>query len=101
MKRPTRQHRVECGADLASQLGHIVAAYAEAAYPPGGSECGQVAREALLDTSRLCLAHDGGELALPKRQLAMLRAAVDWAGEQANPFWSTALQVLVGRKREA
>ena len=101
MKRQARQHRVECSAELATQLGRVIAAYAEAAYPPGGSECSQVARETLLDTARLCHAHDGSELALPKRQLAMLRAAVDWAGEQADPACSDTLRMLVAAKQEA
>jgi hypothetical protein len=98
MKRPSRQHLVSCDAALAARLGQVVAAYAEAAYPAGGSECSQVARETLLDTARLCLAHDGGELALPKRQLAMLRAAVDWVGEQTDSATVTELRALVNGK---
>jgi hypothetical protein len=101
MKRPSRRHLVSCDADLATRLGQAIAAYAQAAYPPGGSECSQVARETLLDTASLCAAHDGGELALPKRQLALLRAAVDWAGGKTDPASAAALQALVAGRRRA
>jgi hypothetical protein len=43
----------------------LIAPYA--GYPPGGSECAQVARETLLDTANECAAHSGGVLALNKR----------------------------------
>jgi hypothetical protein len=101
MKRTSRQHLVSCDAELAARLGQVVAAYAEAAYPRGGSECSQVAHETLLDTARLCAAHGGGELALPRRQLAMLRAAVDWAAEQTEPATANALQALVAGRQKA
>jgi len=101
MKQRGRQHLVSCDAELANQLGQAIAAYAEAAYPPGGSECGQMAREALLDTAHLCANHDGGELTLPRRQLAMLRAAVGWAGEQFDADSADAMKALVAGRRGA
>lgn len=73
---------LECDAETAAALGEAIAAFAQAAYPPGGSECAQVARETLLDTARACFAHRGGPLALRRRQLGQLRSAVDWYFEE-------------------
>lgn len=67
-----------CDGTLAAHLGEAITAYAHAAFPEGGSECAQVAREALLETSRQCAAHDGPVLQLRKRQLPQIRAAVKW-----------------------
>lgn len=83
MKTSARTITVDCDADTARQAGDAVACYADAAYPPGGSECSQVAREALLDTAARCHAHTGGLLALPKRQIPLMKAALRWYGENA------------------
>ena len=69
---------VSCDAASASELARALRAYAHAAYPPGGSECAQVARDTLLDTAALCERHTAGTLQLRKRQLPVLRAAVRW-----------------------
>lgn len=57
--------------------------YAAVAYPPGGSECAQVARETLLNTVQAIEATPTVQpgITLPKRQLAMLTGAVEWCGE--------------------
>ena len=78
MKRKPRRYEVECGAADAARLAEAIRAYAQAAYPPGGSECAQVARETLFDTANECAAHPGGLLVLNKRQLPMLRSALHW-----------------------
>ena len=70
--------QLPCDAGMAHSLGRAIRSYAHAAYPPGGSECAQVAREALLDVARQCDAHRGGGLTLRKRMLPQLRAAVRW-----------------------
>ncbi len=69
---------VSCESEAARHLAEAVRAYAHAAFPPGGSECAQVSREALLDTASHCDMHPGGELALRKRQMPQIRAAVRW-----------------------
>ncbi len=72
-----------CDAAAARQLAMVVRAYADAAYPTGGSECAQAAREALRDAAARCDLHPGGQLTLRKRLLPQLRTAVSWfAGEQ-------------------
>lgn len=74
---------ITCDAATAQQLAMVVRAYSDAAYPMGGSECGQAAREALDDAAARCGLHPGGQLTLRKRLLPQLRAAISWfAGEQ-------------------
>lgn len=69
---------VDCDAASARELARALRAYADAAYPPGGSECTQVARSTLLDTAAGCEQHSGGALPLRRRQLPILRSAVRW-----------------------
>ena len=77
---PIGKHlRVHCDRPTAQAFATAVRAYAEAAYPPGGSECAQVAHQTLLDTASACEIHTDGALRLRKRQLPMLRAAVRWS----------------------
>ena len=42
---------INCSEDAKQQLCAAIRMYAEAAYPPGGSECAQVARETLMDAA--------------------------------------------------
>lgn len=78
MKKTPRLVEFDCDADSAGKLADAIRAYTEAAYPRGGSECAQVAREALFDAAAHCAAHPGGPLSLNKRQLPMLRSALHW-----------------------
>lgn len=83
MKRKTVS--IPCDHHTAQQLGDAIRAYAQAAYPEGGSECAQVARAALLDAAESCGAHEAGDLALRRRQLALLRACVRWYFSEEGP----------------
>jgi len=76
---------LDCDPPLARGLAAAVRAYAHAAYPHGGSACGQVAREALLDTAARCETHGGGALVLRRRMLPQLRAAVRWCLSHDGP----------------
>lgn len=76
---------LDCDAHLANSLALAVRAYAEAAYPSGGSECAQVARAALVDVAALCEAHSGGHLVLRRRLMPQVRAAVRWCLSQDGP----------------
>ena len=69
---------IECAAAAAGQLAAIVRCYAQAAYPEGGSECAQAARETLIDVATQCESHPGGVLSLRRKLLPQLRAAVRW-----------------------
>ena len=68
----------DCDHATALRLAEAIRAYAHAAFPPGGSECAQVSREALLDSASICAAHEQGLLILRKRQMPQIRAAVRW-----------------------
>ena len=72
-----------CGPADARHLAEAVRAYAHTAFPPGGSECAQVSREALLDAAA-GIATTEGELVLRRRQLAQMRAAVEWYFEDGS-----------------
>ncbi len=71
--------RLSCSHELARGLATALRAFAQAAYPPGGSECAQAARAALLDTAAQCEAHTDGVLVLRRRLMPQLRAAVRWS----------------------
>lgn len=71
---------VRCSAEQAAALAQALRAYAEAAYPPGGSECAQVARETLRDSAaaieQAASSDQGAQLR--RRQRALIRTAVAW-----------------------
>lgn len=61
--------------------------YTDAAYPPGGSECGQVARAALLDALAQLetgFASPAGEAQVSRRLRAHMKAAVSWYCQQTG-----------------
>ncbi len=68
---------LDCPPAQAVQLAEALRTYVEAAYPPGGSPCAQVARETLLDTARQLAAGDG-PATIPRRQRHLVRAAIAW-----------------------
>ena len=69
---------VDCTIATARQLALILRTFAHAAYPDGGSECAQVARETLNAAAAACESHTGGPLLLRRRLLPQLRAALRW-----------------------
>lgn len=76
----TKTFTLQCSADQAKALTEAITAYTHAAYPAGGSECAQVARETLLESAKIIDADastDAGAI-LRKRQRTMLKSAVDW-----------------------
>lgn len=91
--------RIESPPALSHRLGKVLQAYAEAAYPPGGSECGQVARAALMDAAEKILA--GADQGLPyvelnKRLRSYFNAAVEYYCQQReNQIWQPLLEQLL------
>ncbi len=72
-------------ADLLLRLANAISCYVEAAYPPGGNECGQVARETLLTTVQsIVKSANSGEVKLRTRQRRMLVTAVEWYCAEHN-----------------
>ena len=73
-----------------AQLGAVAEAwlgYADAAYPPGASECAQVARSTLLASADALQqqANGGPPAPLRRRQRAILKAAVAWYYSEEGP----------------
>lgn len=74
---------IRCDTDQATRLAEALSAYAEAAYPRGGSECAQAARETLLDSAAM-IARDAGVegAAISRRQRGLIKTAVRWYWEE-------------------
>lgn len=78
---------IRCNEQQAQLLATAISAYAEAAYPDGGSECAQVSRETLF-TSAKRIAQEAGSTQgaqISRRQRGMLKAAVDWYFSDDGP----------------
>lgn len=77
---PRKHFRIQCDPEVAELLARQILFYTSAAYPPGGSDCAQAAREAMLgaaDTIRNDVASSGSASA-SVRIRAMLKAAVKY-----------------------
>jgi len=60
-------------------------AYASAAYPVGGSECSQATHQTLLELAgKIMNMGPKGGLRLKKRQLPVIKAAVNWYYSEDN-----------------
>lgn len=78
--------RIECPVAMQKILSAAIHEYVEAAYPPGGSECGQVARQALEDAAKKLqtdfAANEGVYAELSRRLRGHLKAAFKYYVEQ-------------------
>lgn len=74
---PSRTFRLYCTPEQAGEVALALETYALAAYPPGGSECAQVAHQALLDSARL-IRESGAGADLRRRQRVMLKGGIAW-----------------------
>lgn len=72
-----RTFEIPAGPRARLRLAEIIRVFAEAAYPQGGSDCAQVAREALLTTATQIETADGPATA-SVRQRPLLKQAVKW-----------------------
>lgn len=66
------------------ELSRILRIYAEAAWPPGGSECAQASRESLISVANdieLAQQNTPGRAEFSRRQRATFRAALEYASE--------------------
>ena len=93
---------LQCDSAEAAQLAEALSVYAQAAYPPGGSACAQVSREALLSSAQQIASEAAGTQGaqLRKRQRAMFKAAVDWYFSDDGPgdaALATRMQQLLRR----
>lgn len=81
----SKTFEIQCSATQAQQLAEAIQTYAHAAYPPGGSECAQVSREALLEAAKAILQQHGETITLRKRQRSMLQTAINWFYNEEGP----------------
>lgn len=78
---------LRCSPEFGGQLADALEAYAHAAYPPGGSECAQVAHETLLESARTVRTGAATEqgAVLRRRQRTHFKAAVNWYFGEEGP----------------
>lgn len=71
---------LRCAPEFAAQLADAIETYARAAYPPGGSECAQVALQTLTESANVIrrdAATEQGAM-LRRRQRTQFKAAINW-----------------------
>ncbi|MGD2081461.1 MAG: hypothetical protein PVF91_00750 [Chromatiales bacterium] len=73
---------VRCAPGPRRVLCEAVRGFADAAYPPGGSDCAQAARAALLGVAEALKSTTAPETEVSVRVRAMLKSAVRWHFEQ-------------------
>jgi len=83
---------LRCTDDQAAVIAVALQTYADAAYPAGGSECGQVAQQTLQETARLIARDAGGTSGaqIRRRQRSIVKAAVSWYFSAEGPGPETA-----------
>lgn len=99
----TRTFDIPAGPRGRAVLADAIRTFAHAAYPPGGSDCAQVARETLFTTAANIETSDGPAQA-SRRHRVLLRQAVQWYGEnieeqseqQRTALTAALLQLLEG-----
>ena len=64
--------------ETAGQIAKAVYIYADAAYPPGGSECAQATNQALKELAGRISRSTDQAFILKKRQLPLIKAAIRW-----------------------
>lgn len=71
---------LRCAPEFAHALATALEVYAEAAYPPDGSECAQVAHQTLMESARAVRASAASEdgALLRRRQRSHFKAAIKW-----------------------
>ena len=72
--------------DDATAIARAIIVYADAAYPPGGSECAQASNQTLKDLAMAIQQSYEIPFTYKKRQKPMLTAAVRWFYSTDNPI---------------
>ena len=67
-------------------IATAVFVYADAAYPPGGSECAQASNQSLKQLAEAIRNSPKVPFSYKKRQRAMLKAAIRWFYSEQNPI---------------
>lgn len=94
--------RISMTPPTATQLCRAIRTYAQVAYPMGGSECAQVARETLMNAADSIEEQvtSAGEADVSRRLRAMLKAAIKWyfGEQQPNQNVQKEMLKLLGKK---
>ena len=80
-------------------LAQILGVYVKSAYPPGGSECTQATRSSLLQLAERIKdkAVEEEIILLRRRQLPLLRNAVEWYFSEVQPDMNSVREALLER----
>jgi hypothetical protein len=92
---------LHCPGFALTQLASSLELYANAAYPPGASECSQASRAALLDTVasiNLQVATKTDEVTVSRRLRSNILAALRYAAENEsnNPVYGLLIKAVSG-----
>jgi hypothetical protein len=84
---------LHCDGTISDILCRAIRDYACAAYPPGGSDCAQVARYTLLELAQQIetgIAGKPGSVEISRRPRAMIKAALQYHFDRADAQYGTA-----------
>lgn len=90
-----RMIRFDASEGAGQAMHKVIATYAHAAYPVGGSDCAAATRQALLDVADLVL--QGGPVEISARQRPMLKAAIEWYFKEVKTDDQTMYQKLLAQ----
>ena len=89
---------LQLDAETAGQIASAVFIYADAAYPPGGSECAQATNQTLKDLAGRISRSAEQAFILKKRQLPLIKAAIRWYySEHVQPESSVDPEKLISK----
>jgi len=78
---------LKCPQHAAMKLGHCLQHYADAAYPPGASECAQASRAALFGAAESILTqsnNDSESIDISRRLRTNIKAALTYCEQQSE-----------------
>jgi len=75
---PVKKNLVQLTEQDAAAISRSLLAYADAAYPPGGSECAQSSHQAVCDLAAVIGQSHRQAILIKKRQLPTIKAALNW-----------------------
>lgn len=77
---------IQLSSESAQAIAIALKVYADAAYPPGGSECAQASNQTLKDLAIKIYNSPTDPFNIKSRQKPMIKAAVRWYYGEDNPL---------------
>ena len=85
MNKALSQKPIKLTPQAAVNIAEALKVYASVAYPLGGSECSQATHQTLLELAKkITIMGPEGALRLKKRQLPIIKAAINWYYSEDN-----------------